>query len=288
MSHTIEAKECRELAKADQFAQRVSKTEARRERLLSALATIVYAAQHQRRSFERHPGTCRWLSVDKDLQSWVNVKVSSCFVCYGIPGFGKSILTASAIKDLKIRLSRPRIGICYFYCDYSDVSTLNTAIIFGTLARQLLEKEKLNDIEDLLSPCCDTQARTPSLDIVFDILNKSFRILSECWVFLDGINELPHSRQVSLLGAIHVIAKLKEVTVKILVTARSEENVVRCALEGPTFHNVELCPELISGNMHIVIQDEATERIANDRLVMADAQLKNEIIEALSLGAKDM
>jgi Cdc6-like AAA superfamily ATPase len=223
-----------------------------------------------------------------NFQSWMNANRSSCFVCYGTPGSGKSVLTASVVEELTVRLSRPQFSCCYFYCDYSDIKTLNTATIIGTLARQLIEREVPEELEDLLSSCCDAQPWILSLDTLSDILEKTLRLFSDCLVIVDGIDELPREHQVTLLAAIHNIMRLEKINIKVLVTARSEENDIRCALQGPNFHQVELCPDFISADLRVVIKDEVSERIANGRLVIGDPDIKNEIVEALSIGAKDM
>jgi hypothetical protein len=289
VSNMIEAKDARELARANLLAQNFSRKQAKRRKLLSALSTVNFAAQHRRRLSERHPGTCRWLLDNTDFKSWLNIETSSCFACYGIPGSGKTVLSASVIEELTPKLSSDKWASCYYYCDYSEVTTLNTTTIIGTLARQLLERGEIpEDMEELIESSFDETSSSSPLQIFLNILEKCLRMYSCCLLIVDGIDELPTESQITLLAAIGAMMKLDRINIKVLVSARSEENDIRCALEGPNFYRVELAPELISADLRIFIEDEVNSRIAGGRLVIGNPDIKEEIVDALSYGAKDM
>jgi Cdc6-like AAA superfamily ATPase len=83
----------------------------------------------------RHPGTGLWFIECDEFQTWVKGSVSRLWI-YGIPGSGKSVLTALSIEEVQRALDS-RDALAYFFCDYMNATTQDPAIIFGSLAKLL-------------------------------------------------------------------------------------------------------------------------------------------------------
>jgi hypothetical protein len=289
LSHMIEAKNARELAEANQVAQVKSMRDTRRRQLLSALSALDYAAQHRRLRHLRHTGTCNWLLKDTGFKAWLHAQTSSCFSCYGIPGSGKTVLSASIAEELAPVLSEPHFALCYYYCDYSDVNSLDASTVIGTLIRQLLEKTNIpEDLEaHILSSYDDITTSLPLHDLL-DIFEKALKLFSTCLIVVDGIDELPRESQFTIVGALKSIMSIDKTLIKTLVSSRSEENDIRRALRGPNFYSIEISPANISNDIRLFINDEVDNRIKEGRLVLGNPAIKDEIVRALTVGAKDM
>jgi hypothetical protein len=289
LSHMIEAKNARELAEANQLEQAKSRRDSKRRQLLSALSTLDYAAQHRRLRHLRHAGTCNWLLRDAGFKAWLHAQTSSCFACYGIPGSGKTVLAASIAEELAPVLSEPHFALCYYYCDYSDVKSLDASTVIGTLIRQLLEKIDIpEDLEAQILSVYDGVTAYPPLHDLLDIFEKSPKLFSTCLVVVDGIDELPRESQFTMVGAIKSTMNIDKTLIKTLVSSRSEENDIRRALLGPDFYSVEISTDNISNDIRVFINDEVDARIKRGRLVLGNPSIKDEIVRALTLGAKDM
>jgi hypothetical protein len=289
LSHMIEAKNARELAEANQLEQAKSRRDTKRTQLLSALSTLDYAAQHRRLRHLRHAGTCNWLLEDEGFKAWLHAETSSCFACYGIPGSGKTVLAASIAEELAPVLSEPHFALCYYYCDYSNVKSLDASTMIGTLIRQLLEKVDIpEDLEAQILSVYDGVTAAAPLHDLLDIFEQSLKLFSTCLIVVDGIDELPRESQFTMVGAIKSVMNIDKTLVKTLVSSRSEENDIRRALLGPDFYSVEISADNISNDIRVFINDEVDVRIKHGRLVLGNPSIKDEIVRALTIGAKDM
>lgn len=289
LSEMIEAKNSRTLVQANQLAQANSRRDMKRRQLLSALSTVDYAAQHRRLRHLRHTGTCNWLLRDVGFRSWLHAQSSSCFACYGIPGSGKTVLSASIAEELSPILSEPQFGMCYYYCDYSNVKSLDAPTVVGTLIRQLLEKIDIpEDVESHISSLYNGSSVGPALHDLLDVFERSLALFSTCLIVIDGLDELPRESQFTIVGAIKSLLSSDKTLIKALVSSRSEENDIRRALRGPQFHSIEISTDNISSDIRAFINDEVDARIKQGRLMLGSPSVRDEILQALTVGAKDM
>ncbi|RDI76391.1 hypothetical protein Vi05172_g13629 [Venturia inaequalis] len=274
LSEMMEAIIARKIAEANQLAQANVRLDMKRRQLLSVLSTVDYAAQHRRLRHLRHKGTCNWLLRDVGFRSWLHAQTSSCFACYGIPGSGKTVLSASIAEELSPILSEPQFGMCYYYCDYSDVKSLDASTVIGTLIRQLLEKNDIpEDVEARLLSLYNGSSVAPSLHSLLDVFERTLKLFSTCLIVIDGLDELPRESQFTMYP---------------LASSRSEENDIRRALRGLHFHSIEISADNISSDIRAFINDEVGTRIKQGRLTLGSLSVKDEILQALTVGAKDM
>src|SRR2546421_8460785 len=85
--------------------------------LLDWLTPIDYASQQSDFIGRRQEGTGQWLLNSPEFQEWFNNKNRTLF-CPGMPGAGKTILTAIVIEHLWTKFQNDAsIGIAYLYCN---------------------------------------------------------------------------------------------------------------------------------------------------------------------------
>lgn len=86
--------------------------------ILDWVTPINYGPQHSDFFNRRQPGTGQWLLESAEYKSWWAEDNKKLF-CSGIPGSGKTILTAIVVEDLRIRTSNEAdIGLAYIYCNF--------------------------------------------------------------------------------------------------------------------------------------------------------------------------
>ncbi|KAL4934318.1 ankyrin repeat domain-containing protein [Aspergillus undulatus] len=86
--------------------------------ILDWLTHVDYGPQHSDYLERRQPGTGRWLLNSAQYQAWVTSDKQTLF-CPGIPGAGKTILSATIIDDITARFQHDAsVGIAYVYIDY--------------------------------------------------------------------------------------------------------------------------------------------------------------------------
>ncbi|KAL4806547.1 hypothetical protein BDV18DRAFT_152048 [Aspergillus unguis] len=87
----------------------------------------------------RQPGTGQWFLDSAEYQDWVNSNAHTLF-CPGIPGAGKTILTATVIDDLTSRFVHDEsIGIAYIYCNFNRQNEQSLLALLSSLLKQLCQ-----------------------------------------------------------------------------------------------------------------------------------------------------
>src|SRR3954468_4826 len=77
--------------------------------------------------------------------------------------------TSQGIIDKNI--TRQDAGIAYYYCDFSDLKSLETRIILGTIIRQLLEGITISsDLEQQMDQLYGSDTRTVADDELIALL----------------------------------------------------------------------------------------------------------------------
>lgn len=116
----------------------------------------------------------------------------------------KTILTSYVIETLRASYSKPNAGICYHYCDYTDVRTLNVSNLFNTMTRQLLETYGISDVMKSELKKYIASQRPPSCQqIALDLFISATKAFSDLFIILDGFDELSGDNRTTMLKSLH-------------------------------------------------------------------------------------
>jgi hypothetical protein len=86
--------------------------------ILDGLTPVDYGPQHTSYIRRRQQGTGQWLLDSTEYQDWLGTSKQILF-CPGIPGAGKTIITAIVVDDLFKRFyNDAAVGIAYIYCNF--------------------------------------------------------------------------------------------------------------------------------------------------------------------------
>ena len=109
--------------------------------VLKWLTPIDYATQQSDHISRRQPGTGQWLLDSAEYQEWLKSPGKTLF-CPGIPGAGKTILTAIVIDNILTRCKYdPSVGIAYLYCDFRRQHEQRTEDLLANLLKQLAQQQ---------------------------------------------------------------------------------------------------------------------------------------------------
>jgi hypothetical protein len=161
-----------------------------RENILKWLTPINYATQQSDYIGRRQPGTGQWLLVSVEYQAWLNTPKQTLF-CPGIPGAGKTILTAIVIDDLYTRFQcDASIGIAYLYCDFRRQHEQKTEDLLTNLLKQLAQKQaSMPDDVQALYDQYRNQSKRPSLDEISRALHSVSTLYSNVFIIVDALDE---------------------------------------------------------------------------------------------------
>ncbi|KAL6901316.1 hypothetical protein GGI43DRAFT_422769 [Trichoderma evansii] len=110
-------------------------------KILNWLADSDYSSQ-KNDYFNRHQeGTGQWLLDSAVYQGWLS-KSKQNLICPGIPGAGKTILTAIVIENLRSRFSNdPKVGVAYNFYNFNRQAQQTANKFMASLLRQLCPPE---------------------------------------------------------------------------------------------------------------------------------------------------
>jgi hypothetical protein len=159
--------------------------------ILDWLTPIEYGPQHCDFLGRRDPGTGQWLIDSEEYQTWVNSDKQT-LLCPGIPGSGKTILTAIVIDDLFTRFKNEQtIGIAYMYCHFRERDQQKTENLLASLLKQLAQGRSTipQSVKWLHEEHHKTQTR-PSADQLYMVLHSVLASYSRAFIIVDALDEL--------------------------------------------------------------------------------------------------
>jgi Cdc6-like AAA superfamily ATPase len=158
--------------------------------VLNWLTPVDYGPQHSDFLKRRQPGTGRWILDSAEYHTWLSAKNQTLF-CPGIPGAGKTILTATVIDDLTTRsLNDQSTAIAYIYCNFRRQNEQKVEDLLASLLKQLSQEQPaLPESVGILYNRHKDKGTRPSLDEI----SKAFRSVaanySRAYIFIDALDE---------------------------------------------------------------------------------------------------
>lgn len=211
---------------------------------------------------------------------------SSLFWLSGIPGAGKTVLTAAMIDDLSLRRQPSQTGVSFFFCEYDYQTTLLARTILGCLARQNLTVETLSD--SLEAKIWALIEGTPTdVDVLKDILQESLSAPGTHFIVIDGFDECSLQDLDTILEAFQWITASRSSVLKIFLSSRQDVrmNIARKFISY--YHRIMSCTEL-DADIATYIEVAIEEKISSRQLSVGDPNLLPVIYHALTEGAHGM
>ena len=197
------------------------------------LAPVDYATQQSDHISRRQPGTGQWLLDSPEYQEWLESPGKTLF-CPGIPGAGKTILTAIVVDDIYSQSKCDRnVGIAYLYCDFRRQHEQKIEELLANLLKQLAQQQASTPggVKNLFDQYKGRPKR-PTLDEILSILHSVSILYSRIFIIVDALDEcqVTDGCRTRLLSGIF---KLQErVRVNIFSTSRYNPEIVEIFKES--------------------------------------------------------
>jgi hypothetical protein len=158
--------------------------------VLNWLTPVDYGPQHSDFLKTRQSGTGRWFLDSAEYQTWLSARNQTLF-CPGIPGAGKTILTAIVIDDLTTQfLNDQSTGIAYIYCNFRRQNEQKVEDLLASLLKQLSQEQPaLPDSVGILYNRHKGKGTRPSLDEISKALRSVAAEYSRVYFFIDALDE---------------------------------------------------------------------------------------------------
>jgi hypothetical protein len=158
--------------------------------ILNWLTPIDYGPQQTDYIGRRQPGTGNWILDSAKYQQWLRNKGQTLY-SPGIPGAGKTIITAIVIDDIYTRYQCDiSIGIAYLYCDFRRQQEQKTEDLLASLLKQLAQKQSsVPDSVQALFEQYENQPKRPSIDEITNVLRSVSTFYSKLFIIVDALDE---------------------------------------------------------------------------------------------------
>jgi hypothetical protein len=179
----------------------------------------------------RAPGTLQWVLEAEEFKAW-RLGDSKCLWLHGLPGVGKSVITAYLIQILKAQ--HPDAVVLYFFCKAGDSTLDNVDKLIRTLAIQLAlaapeARKKLQELKEEGFESSDAYAYTFSR-LVKDTIAV---VLRPIFVIIDGLDECFAGEAGGGNAVETLLDGLKKLEVKLLVSSRPTPEISQGLGWGP-------------------------------------------------------
>lgn len=157
---------------------------------LGWLTRINYGPQQSDFLRARQPGTSQWLIESVKYQDWRKADKKT-LLCSGIPGAGKTILTAVVIDDLTAQCtSNHNLGLAYIYCDFQRKNDQNVENLLASILKQLshFRSPLPTSVKKLYEEHQDRRTR-PSLNQLIRALQSVMSSYAKVFVVIDALDE---------------------------------------------------------------------------------------------------
>lgn len=176
----------------DRLHERQDNRERREElqTILDWLTPMDYAPQQSDFIGRRQAGTGQWLLDSAEFQAWLKTdKQTLC--CPGIPGAGKTIITAIVVNDLCARFQNDAsIGIAYLYCTFRRQHEQKPEDLLASLLKQLLQEQStVPDKVKVLYDRHKNERTRPLLDEISKALHSVVSNYSRVFLCIDALDE---------------------------------------------------------------------------------------------------
>ncbi|KAH8691253.1 ankyrin repeat-containing domain protein [Talaromyces proteolyticus] len=159
-----------------------------RQDILHWLTPVDYGSQQSDYLKMRQPGTGQWLLDSAEYQVWLKTNNQTLF-CPGIPGAGKTIISAVVVDDLATRFSSdPTVSIAYIYFNFRQQQKVDD--LMASLLKQLAQGQtSLPGSLEALYAQHKTKRTRPSLDEILGGLHTVATMYSRVFIVADALDE---------------------------------------------------------------------------------------------------
>lgn len=287
LAHMMEEKKEQEQQEKSRALLRLDQRQKGLRRCLARLAPVQYQAQLRRFQSMRHPGTGTWIFKEESFDLWAGSPQSSCFYCTGIPGSGKTILASGIFKKVAEDYSHAQNLAACFFCEYSDVSTLQAKNILGVLIKQMLEsRTPTTELAEWVLEHCGADQLLPTREDLLEIIIKTLSSFSRVFLVLDGIDELDSAEQGAAYDIIKQLLSIDRCSIKIFISCRP--NALPSKWVTNRDRSLSISLDHVSNDLSQFVAHSVDQAIESGDLTLGDPSLRQEIVDSLREGAQDM
>lgn len=171
---------------------------------------------------KRQEGTGSWFLQSKPFKEWKSGTRQNLWL-HGIPGCGKTVLSAAIIEDLRQQLDSSHF-VLYFFFDFTDIDKQSLDKLVRSLVAQLYSRcdNSRKDLDKLFSSCGDG-FQQPTYESLFTTFLQMVNYVGKIYIVIDALDECKTRKD--LLFWMGRLAKFGCAKLHLLTTSRREEDI---------------------------------------------------------------
>ncbi|KAA6408778.1 MAG: hypothetical protein FRX48_07121 [Lasallia pustulata] len=229
---------------------------------------------------QKQPSTGRWFLESDIFKKWLGTKNTLLWL-HGIPGCGKTVLSATIVEHLRFKYRAPAYGLAYFYCDHRNSKQQTVGYFLMTVVRQLVQQhgECLKDIEMLFDTKKQDVSRKLSTGEYLRLIKTMSLHFKQVIVLIDALDESVEEE--TFINAFEelLFTSQGDTTIQIILTSRNDLNIERLVLPLTTW--ILSLKDAMVQDVGTYIAAEIEDRVRSRRLKFRDPSLGNQILESL-------
>jgi hypothetical protein len=185
------------------------------------LTSTDYSSKQREFIATRQEATGEWLLTSEEFQKWLATNNSTLY-CPGIPGSGKTIMSAVVVNHLlKSYRDEPSIGIAYVYCNYSQKQEQTLENILSLLLMQLLQRQlSVPATVQQLYKSHLADRSYPTVDELKKALQSMLQLHSRVIIIIDALDECSKEGCDSLLSVLFNLQNQENGHLNLFATSR--------------------------------------------------------------------
>ncbi|MCJ1471194.1 hypothetical protein MMC07_009842, partial [Pseudocyphellaria aurata] len=196
------------------------------EKCMGWLSSTDFPAQQSDLISRRQEGTGNWFLDTPEFTEWLHEPNGTLF-CPGIPGAGKTMMTAIAMDYLLKKVCNGDVAVAYVYCNYKAQVDQNTAGLLAAILKQLVQARPsfAEPVEKLHEKHAKRETK-PSVEEIFRALQSVLAKYSSVYIAVDALDECPDrdGTRRQLLAKLRALQDRADL--RLLATSRFNPNIV--------------------------------------------------------------
>jgi hypothetical protein len=173
--------------------------------------------------------TGQWLLNSDHYNTW-QCEPNSWTWYHGIPGCGKTVLNATAVRDLREKYASYKDhAVVHFYFDFNDSGRSNLDFMLRSLLLQL--NYKLDHLSpetlELYARDCRNGTIKPDTHQLLKTLKRSLASFASAFILLDGLDEAEADAD-EIYDSLETLHKWDLPCVHTFITSRRESSIFDC------------------------------------------------------------
>ncbi|CAI6091369.1 unnamed protein product [Clonostachys chloroleuca] len=214
-------------AKIDEILQRMSTPN-----------TIEMDVIHRDVATKSTPGTGTWFLKHPQYTDWKE-NGDGILHCSGVPGAGKTFLTASVIDDLRESITNKnrKFGLAFFYCQrLAGLGSGGSIVFLASILRQLRQKVK-GPPDCIGNP---EALRTANAERLKDILPEVMKRFTRIFIIVDALDEWDDKDDIRLKFMEMLLELRRQTGCSMFLTSRNVASITKFLEKDPGIRHIKV------------------------------------------------